>query len=92
MQNPEFSSSQGIITCPRCEKENDISLVYPVVDKTKIELVNEIFCKNKYCQGRLNLSATYRKYRVNPAGTIKINKFLFNGEEKDITLYWKESN
>lgn len=84
----EFRNHCGEIECPTCHSKTKVAIPVPVVEQGKVNIAKEVFCSNQYCEARLRLNGTFTKKKKEPEGSLKINQFLFNGEEKDQTLYW----
>lgn len=88
----EFKSHNGVLTCPDCKTNTNISLSIPIQEISKINVSKEVFCSNQCCEAKLRLTGTFIKKKKDPEGVLKINNFLFNGEEKDPSTYWHVAN
>ncbi len=78
---------KGYLECPNCKSKTNIYISTPVIDGGRVLIEKEVFCSNEYCEAKMKLTAIYIKYKKDPEGNLKINKFLFNGEEKDKELF-----
>ena len=88
----EFKEYTGHLECPSCKTKTKINLSAPVIENGKINIEKEIFCSNRFCEARLFLHGNFVKKKKDTEGTLKIDRFLFNGEEKDQAVYWQMSN